>query len=230
MSIIELDKLSLQVAERILLHKLNFNLSDGEKAVIYGRSGAGKSSLLRALTGFFPIAAGTIRVDNVQLNRENIRIIRSKITFLTQESIPGGATALESIMLPYTFKANAAKRPAPEKVAEILDLVGLPQNILSSEAATLSGGEKQRLAIARGLLLGKKIMLADEITSALDAAARDRVMDLLLSLPITLLAVSHDSAVISRFPLKYELAACTLKLMPPGDAELQSAGEQSYAG
>ncbi|MEG1979886.1 MAG: ABC transporter ATP-binding protein, partial [Victivallaceae bacterium] len=107
MSTIELHDLKLQVDKRILLNALNFSLSCGEKAVIYGRSGAGKSSLLRALSGFFPISGGEIMVDQVRLNRENIRIIRSKITFLTQESIPGAATALESIMLPYTFKANS---------------------------------------------------------------------------------------------------------------------------
>lgn len=202
---IQFRHVTLSVCGRTLLHDLNWSLPVSGKAVICGASGSGKTSLLRGIAGFQQIESGTLLVDGIPVRQENLRIIRSRMAFLTQDAVPGADTVLEALMLPYTFRANRKERPEREKLLRVLDQVSLPESILNARCDIISGGERQRTAIARALLMEKKLLLADEFTSALDPQNRDSILTLLLKLPVTLLAVSHDPAVLERFPILYEL-------------------------
>ncbi len=212
---IRVENLTLSAADRMLCSGASFELGKGEKAVLTGASGCGKSSLLRALVGLHGIDAGTVEIDGVGLSAATLGAIRQRIVFLAQEPVMGGETVREALLLPFTFKLNARLRPGPEKIAETLDRMGLAETLLDQPAARLSGGEKQRVAIARGLLMNRDIVLADEITAALDGDSRDRVIGVLLELPVTMLAVAHDPVFRSAFPVEYRMENHLLRKVGP---------------
>ena len=103
----------------------------------------------------------------------------------------------EALLLPFSFKAHRENRPSNERIIQCLKRLHLSEDILGKPCSRVSGGEKQRIAIIRALLLDKTIFLADEITSALDPESRKAVMDELFRPEITLLSVSHDPEWIS---------------------------------
>lgn len=212
---IEVKNLTLSAAGRILCSGVSFALAEGDKAVLSGASGCGKSSLLRALAGLRGVDAGSIAIGGVELSPATLGAIRRRIVFLPQEPVMGAETVREALLLPFTFKLNARLRPAPEKIAETLDRVGLAETLLDRPAPRLSGGEKQRVAIARGLLMNRDIVLADEITAALDGDSRDRVIGVLRELPVTMLAVAHDPEFRSAFPVEYRMESQLLRKVRP---------------
>ena len=111
--------------------------------------------------------------------------------------LPEVERARDALLLPFHFKAHRHAHPEEKKVEELLEQLHLAPGVLDKPCGRISGGEKQRIAIARALLLNKTIFLADEITSALDPESRQAVMDALFRPGITLLSVSHDPAWIN---------------------------------
>jgi len=212
---IRVENLTLSAANRILCSGVSFELGNGEKAVLTGASGCGKSSLLRAMVGLHGIDAGGIEIDGVELSAATLGVIRQRIVFLAQEPVMGAESVREALLLPFTFKLNARLSPGPEKISETLDRMELPETILDQPASRLSGGEKQRIAIARGLLMGRDIVFADEITAALDGDSRDKVIGVLQRLPVTMLAVAHDPAFRNAFPVEYRMENLLLRKVRP---------------
>lgn len=210
-----MKNVTLSAADRILCSGVTFELGEGEKAVLSGSSGCGKSSLLRALVGLRGVDSGTIEVGGVELSLATQGAIRHRIAFLQQEPVMGAETVREALLLPFTFKLNARHKPTPEKIAEVLDRVSLSGIVLDRPAAQLSGGEKQRIAIARGLLMNRDIILADEITAALDSDSRDKVIAVLRELPITLLAITHDPVFRAAFPIEFRMENQALRKVRP---------------
>jgi putative ABC transport system ATP-binding protein len=123
----------------------------------------------------------------------------------------GAATVREAVLLPFSFKAHRHHPPAEARIHGLLGQLHLPMDILGKPCARISGGEKQRIALLRALLLDKTIFLADEVTSALDPASRAAVMDELFRPEITLLSVSHDPAWAGACNRIVEMADSTLK-------------------
>lgn len=212
---IKATDLAIAAANRVLCSGVSFELKKGEKAVLSGASGCGKSSLLRVLAGLHRIEAGSVEIDGMELSPSTLGEIRRRIVFLPQEPVMGAETAGGALLLPFVFKQNARFRPGPERIAEVLALLGLDQDLLRQPAAKLSGGEKQRIAIARGLLLGRELLLADEITSALDGSAKDQVIAVLSRLPVTMLMVTHDPVFSNAFSLEFRLENRQLRKVRP---------------
>ena len=194
---IELHQVTLMRGEKLLLEDADFILPEGKTAVIHGPSGCGKSSLLCAIAGLFPVQAGVIWVDGLELTPRSASEIRCRIAYIPQEPLMCADHVKDAMELPFTFKAHAGKKTDEKQMTEILEQLCLPSSILHRESLNLSGGEKQRVAIARAVLLGKTIFLADEITSSLDAESREAVQALLRSRNYTLLASSHDAFFLS---------------------------------
>lgn len=212
---IEVKNVTLSAADRILCSGVTFELGKGEKAALSGSSGCGKSSLLRALVGLRGVDSGTIEVGGVELTLATQGTIRHRIAFLQQEPVMGAETVRDALLLPFTFKLNARYKPTPEKIAEVLERVSLSGIVLDRPASQLSGGEKQRIAIARGLLMNRDIILADEITAALDSDSRDKVIAVLRELPVTLLAITHDPVFRAAFPIEFRMENQALRKVRP---------------
>jgi putative ABC transport system ATP-binding protein len=189
---IEFNNITLKVHNHTLLEESSLMLIEGDTVVLRGPSGCGKSSLLKCAVGAMPVACGTVRIDRMELSAETVGDIRSRTAFIGQEPVLGAAAVHDALMLPFHFKAHRHALPEKKKIDGLLERLHLAPGILNKPCGRISGGEKQRIAIARALLLDKTIFLADEITSALDPESRQAVMNELFRPGITLLSVSHD--------------------------------------
>lgn len=204
---IDLQSISYSVNHKILFNSLDFKLPESEKCVISGPSGSGKSTLLMMIAGLTNPDSGSITVNKWQVLKENLERIRSEIAFIGQEPVMGAETVEEALKLPFQFKTNRHQMPAQKTLDAALEQTGLEKQLLSRRTELLSGGEKQRVAISRAILLNKSIFLADEITSALDSDNKQLIINFFTrNRNITLLSISHDSDWINTFSHHYTLS------------------------
>ncbi len=119
----------------------------------------------------------------------------------------GAENVRDALLLPFQFKTHHENRPTDQQLIEVLQRLHLPADILGQESSRISGGEKQRIALARGLLLGKKVYLLDEVTSALDAESKQAVFDVFSDPDLTVLSVAHDPEWLVRCGIVIELEA-----------------------
>ncbi|VGO12295.1 putative iron export ATP-binding protein FetA [Pontiella desulfatans] len=189
---IEFRNITLKVHRQTLLESVSLQIADGDKVVIRGASGCGKSSLLKSAIGAIPLGQGSIRIHSLELSPATVAEIRARIAFIGQEPTLGADQVRDALLLPFNFKAHRGNQPPEKEIIETLGRLHLSTDILDKPSKRISGGEKQRIAIARALLLGKTVFLADEVTSALDPESKAAVMEELFRPGITLLSVSHD--------------------------------------
>lgn len=189
-----------------VVEHVSFALTAGECAVLGGPSGAGKSSILKMLYGNYGADAGQIIVDHggrlVDLAsagpREVIAIRRDTIGYVSQflRTVPRVA-ALDVVAEPLTARGTG-REVARESAAALLARLNLPERLWSLPPATFSGGEQQRVNIARGFITGHPILLLDEPTASLDAANRQVVIDMIgekKAAGVALLGIFHDQDV-----------------------------------
>jgi len=189
---ITFENITLKVHRQTLLDGASLHVAGGNKVVVRGASGSGKSSLLKCAVGAMQMAGGSVRVDDLRLSADTVADIRAHIAFIGQEPVLGAENVRDALLLPFHFKAHSGNPPNDERISQLLERLHLPTNILEKPCKRISGGEKQRIAILRALLLEKTIFLADEVTSALDSNSKAAVMAELFRPDITLLSVSHD--------------------------------------
>ena len=194
-------------------------LLPGSATAIQGPSGAGKTSLLHALAGIECPSAGTVRWDGDDLwampgrARDRWRRARLGLVFQDMHLLPG-LSALDNVLLPALFDHARIPDALRTRGLELLDGLGVPDP--GRRAAVLSRGERQRVALARALLRQPAILLADEPTASLDAAAGREVGTLLMDAAAaggaTLLVATHDPALLERLPHRLQLDAGHLEV------------------
>ncbi|MDD1796200.1 ATP-binding cassette domain-containing protein [Enterovibrio sp. ZSDZ42] len=173
------------------LSPLSIDLAMGEHLTLSGPSGCGKTSLLKVLAGLQPAQSGEIQWQQQRVTGNNLMWWRKQCCYLPQEPILGAETISGVLRLPWALKAESTPQPNDERCCSVLCDLGLAHH-LDTDVRTLSGGEKQRLAIARAMLLARPIWLLDEPTSALDPKSRDNVITLLSQLSVIMVSISHD--------------------------------------
>ncbi len=189
------------------LHVLDvpaFHLGRGEQAVLVGRSGGGKTTLLHVIAGISHATAGDVTIDGVQLNRlseagrDRFRAGMIGYVFQTFNLLPA-FTALENVLLGMTFARDRHDRGRAER---LLSRVGLADR-MSHRPAALSVGEQQRVAVARSLANLPRLLLADEPTANIDPANQQNIIDLIRETAreesISLLLVTHAMEVADQF-------------------------------
>jgi len=183
-----------------VLHKINLNIKQGELVAIMGASGSGKSTLMGLLGCLENSSSGKFEIDGIdvtQLKEREINILRNKkIGFIFQKfHLFQNKSALENVMLPVYYNKDISNREGRERALELLNRVQLSHRILNTPN-TMSGGECQRIAIARALVNEPKIILADEPTGNLDSNTSKDIMNLLIEIhnneKNTVVIVTHD--------------------------------------
>jgi lipoprotein-releasing system ATP-binding protein len=203
-----------------ILRDVTLTLDRGESAAIMGPSGSGKSTLLYILGALEPPSHGTVTLDGENpyalAERAQAAFRNRRIGFVFQDhSLLPQCSVLENVLAPTLVAGSSNGTPADDerRAREVLEQVGLG-NRLDHRPAELSGGEKQRAAIARALIRNPLLLLCDEPTGNLDRAAADVVASLLLELhqarKTILVVVTHSAALAARFPLRYEMATGSL--------------------
>lgn len=185
--------------EIVVLKDLGLEVAAGEELAIVGQSGVGKSTLLHLLGGLERPTAGAVRFAGRELfamdEREMAEFRNRELGFVFKfHYLLGDFSALENVMMPALI-ARIADREAHRRAARMLELVGLADK-LQRRPAELSGGEQQRVAVARAVVLGPRLLLADEPTGNLDPHTADEVHELFhqlnRELRVTLVIATHN--------------------------------------
>jgi lipoprotein-releasing system ATP-binding protein len=203
-----------------ILKDVSLTLDRGDAVAIMGPSGSGKSTLLYILGVLDPPSSGSVTIDGQDPfalgERDQAAFRNKRIGFVFQDhSLLPQCSVLENVLTP-TLVAPASERDAEKDEArarELLQQVGLGDR-LDHRPGELSGGEKQRAAIARALIRDPHLLLCDEPTGNLDRASADVVAELLLDMharqKTMLVVVTHSAPLAGRFPRRYEMSGGTL--------------------
>ena len=188
---------------------VSFEVRSGETLAIVGESGSGKSTLGRALLRLGPISEGTLRwedsLDVIALDSKALRAFRRQAQMIFQDpyaSLNPRHTAGFLLAEPFRIHGIASGEELKKKVVALIRSVGLSEKDLSKFPHQFSGGQRQRLAIARALAVEPKLVVADEPVSALDMSVQAQVLGLLEELRqrlhLTYVFISHDLGVVKR--------------------------------
>jgi cell division transport system ATP-binding protein len=189
------------------LKSVSFALEPGELAFITGRSGAGKSTALKLIPAIERPSAGSVIVNGQNvgaLKRAAIPYLRRNIGMVFQDQkLLYDRSVFDNVMLPLAFSGHAP-REAARRARAALDKVGLLGRERSNPVE-LSGGEQQRLAIARAVVNRPALLIGDEPTANLDAESAARILDIFVDfnqVGVTVLIATHDQALVERYGRK----------------------------
>ena len=204
MSLVEIREVSKSYGANQVLKGVSLDIEKGEVVAVIGRSGSGKSTLLRCVNGLEPVQAGTIRIDGVQVNdpATDLRKLRQEVGIVFQQfNLFPHLSVSDNITLAPRVVKKQRPDEAREVAREVLARVGLADK-LDAYPSQLSGGQQQRVAIARSLAMRPKLMLFDEVTSALDPELTGEVLKVLESVAqegMTMMLVTHEMGFARRF-------------------------------
>ncbi|MFC3080453.1 dipeptide ABC transporter ATP-binding protein [Phenylobacterium terrae] len=186
---------------------VSFSVRQGETLGVVGESGSGKSTLARAVLNLIPPTAGAVTLmgrDITHAEREQLRAARRDLQIVFQDplaSLDPRMTIGDSIAEPFTvYRPDLPRAERDAEVAAMMQRVGLAPELINRYPHELSGGQNQRVGIARAMILRPKLVICDEAVSALDVSIRAQIIDLLIELQkefgMAMIFISHDLAVV----------------------------------
>ena len=201
MNVLAIRDLEVRRGARPVVRGVSLDVTRGEIVAVMGASGAGKTSVLRAVAGLDPIAAGSVAIDDMQLSAgplprgEALRELHRRVGMVFQfHHLFEHLTALHNVWLALVHVQRQGQPEAERKARELLDHLGVGARA-DAVPRELSGGEAQRVAIARALAVGPPLLLMDEPTASLDPARRGELAATLRQLASegrTLVVATHD--------------------------------------
>ncbi|WP_342729310.1 ectoine/hydroxyectoine ABC transporter ATP-binding protein EhuA [Bradyrhizobium sp. B097] len=212
---VRFEHVTKRYGQHVVIEELDLEIRRGEKVALIGPSGSGKTTVLRMLMTLERVSGGIIWVDGeplthieqhgqmVPANAAHLRRIRSKIGMVFQHfNLFSHMTALKNCIVAPVTVLGLSKREAEERAVDLLGMVGLSDKV-HHYPSQLSGGQQQRVAIARALAMRPKVMLFDEVTSALDPELAGEVLDVIRKLgaehDLTMLMVTHQMGFAKGF-------------------------------
>ncbi|AKB46533.1 Methionine ABC transporter ATP-binding protein [Methanosarcina sp. Kolksee] len=190
--LIKYENIGVSFENRKILSGFNLTVKRNQKILLRGKSGTGKTTLLKILLGFTKPSEGTIYFRNRVIDSKTCWEARKEIAYVVQDTDLGEGKVKSLLDDVFSYRANKEKLDH-EKLRVFMRELELEDDILEKDFQELSGGEKQRIGILIALLLNRNIYLLDEVTSALDAKLKKKIADYFLARENwTLLIVSHD--------------------------------------
>ncbi len=208
-TIVSLKNAAIYQGKTLILNDINITISKGEFSYLIGKTGSGKSSLLKVLYGALPLEAGEGSVCGVnlrQLNRRSIPSLRRKLGIVFQDfNLLDDRNVEENLLFVLKATGWTNKKQMQERISTVLSSVSLPDS-KTRMPHQLSGGEQQRIVIARALLNQPELIIADEPTGNLDPETSDDILVLLRNLAINsntaVLLATHDYRILQNFPAR----------------------------
>lgn len=191
MSLLSVQGLRIGVADQPLLQGLSWELDSGEALALCGPSGLGKTTLLRVLAGLQDAQAGEVRLNGKLPPELGWPVYRRKVVLVAQQPVLLDATVEDNLKRVFSYASSSSSFEAT-RACELAGELGLPDDLLSRRALSLSVGQQQRTCLLRALLMGPEVLLLDEPTSALDPESTERVEKLLKKAGPALILVSHQ--------------------------------------
>ncbi len=190
---IRFENVHFKVDELSILDNISGTFQEGKITTLVGPSGAGKSTLLKMCNGLISPTSGEIFVEKDSINLIEPTILRKNVGIVLQNAPIIRGTVFENIALPFTLQQ---KKLTEKEAILFLEVVGLDHTFLYRQADDLSGGQKQKISIARTLINKPKILLLDEITSALDPTSSSEIEQLILNINrdsgVTVIWITHN--------------------------------------
>nr|WP_236262210.1 ATP-binding cassette domain-containing protein [Conexibacter woesei] len=217
--------------ELTALDDVSLEIRRGETFGLVGESGSGKSTVSRALLALLPLDGGSVRFDGVDvhaLGRGDLRALRRRMQMVFQDpfaALNRRQSVAQIVAAPLEAHGVGDRASRAQRVAEVLDLVGLGESYRERRPREMSGGQCQRVAIARALALDPDFVVLDESVSALDVSIQAQILNLLNELQqrlgLTYLFISHDLAVV-------RYMASTVAVMQRGSIVERGTREQLF--
>lgn len=203
----ELDNISIIRQNKPILNDISAHIEQGINHAIVGPSGSGKTTFLKLFNLMSIPDSGTIQYHGTSAFHFPLTDYRRRIPIVFQEPVLFEGSVEDNLYAPFRMKKWAQDKPSQSHLKNVLDICQLSTQDLKQNSQTLSGGEKQRIAIARALLLNPEILLLDEPTSALDIQTADRLINSILehTPELTLIMVSHAYELIEKMVQKIVL-------------------------
>ncbi|AKB73543.1 Methionine ABC transporter ATP-binding protein [Methanosarcina lacustris Z-7289] len=190
--LIKYENIGISFENKKVLSGFNLSVKKNQKVLLRGKSGTGKTTLLKMLLGFTKPAEGTLYFQNQEIDSRTCWEARKEIAYVVQDTDLGEGKVKNLLNEIFSYKVNKEKLD-PEKLRVFMRELELGDEILNQNFQELSGGEKQRIGILISLLLNRNVYLLDEVTSALDVNLKKKVADYFLSREdLTLMIISHD--------------------------------------
>ncbi len=192
MNILTISNITYCVNNENILNNISFEVEKGDCISIIGKSGSGKSTMLKIIADLLPITRGDIFYNGISYNNYDPIKLRKEISYCMQTPQLFGHKVFDNFIFPYKIRKESVDK---NKIFKLIKDFNLEKDILDKNINTLSGGEKQKISIIRNLLFTPKIILLDESTSALDDENTTIVENIIKTFNnqgVTVLWITHD--------------------------------------
>ena len=192
MALLELSNISYTVKDKTIIRNVSLAVNEGDYLTIVGPSGSGKSTLLKLCSDLISPTLGSITYNGRNLTAIEPESYRKEVGYCFQRPYLFAKTVRRNILFPYDIRGM---KPDMERIKLLFDLLHMPMEYFERHNGELSGGEMQRICLIRSLIFEPKVLLLDEVTSALDsvnAAIVEQVIDELYKNGITIVSITHN--------------------------------------
>ena len=197
-TLFRIEDISYISGGKTILTDINLAVMPKQITLITGSSGSGKSTLLRIMGMLISPSSGRVYFNNRLLDDFAPCDFRSRAVLVGQKPFVADGTVRDNLRLPFGLKANRGKTYSDKMFADNLSSLGLHRDFMEKNSAKLSGGESQRMAMARAVSLGPEVLLLDEPSSALDIASEEKIINFLVNLKsrISIVIVAHSPSYL----------------------------------
>ena len=193
-----------QRAPLVAVDDVSISIASGEIVGLVGESGSGKSTVSRMLVGIEQMTSGNLFFDGESVrSRSDFRALRDEVQYVFQDpygSLAPHLTVRQTVGDSLDLRGEGSAKDRDDRVAQVLEEVGLRAGDAKSYPAVFSGGQRQRISLARALIMRPRLIICDEITSGLDVSVQAQILNLLLELrdrrDVAYVFVSHDLRVV----------------------------------